>query len=78
MYNYMRKLDREFNEHDYPTLTYPEIYVLANGYSNFVRDYEQLCTPLGSYVQMLDPHYDKDFAQAHSDSRFLWKKITKC
>lgn len=40
MFNYLRKLDREFNEHDYPTLTYPETYLLSGGYSNFVSEYK--------------------------------------
>ena len=39
MFNYMRRLDRELNEKNYPLLNYPEIYVLSEGYSQFVKEY---------------------------------------
>ena len=39
MFNYMRRLDRELNERNYPLLNYPEIYILADGYSQFVKEH---------------------------------------
>lgn len=40
MYNYLRKLDREYNKKHYPYLAYPEIYLLGDGYSNFIKGFD--------------------------------------
>lgn len=52
MYSIMRSLDRELNTAVYPLLSYPEIYVLQDGYSSFQSLYSEHC--LGSYVKMAD------------------------
>ena len=51
-----RRYDRGVNE--YPNLSYPELYLLANGYANFFRHFPNLCDPKG-YVMMDDAQYMK-------------------
>ena len=36
---HLRKLDRQMNIHQYPLLTFPEVYVLHLGYKEFFRNH---------------------------------------
>lgn len=44
------------NNHAYPKIHYPEVYVLEGGYCQYYKDCGDRCEPQG-YVQMDDPHY---------------------
>ncbi|KAK5078491.1 m-phase inducer phosphatase [Lithohypha guttulata] len=59
MAKHIRNKDRMVNEHCYPRLNYPEVYILDGGYSTFYKDYSFRCFPQ-NYVQML--------AQEHADA----------
>lgn len=48
---FVRGHDRSVNEHCYPQLTYPEIYILEGGYSSFFADHRGRCFPQ-NYVEM--------------------------
>ncbi|EPR78996.1 Rhodanese-like domain protein [Spraguea lophii 42_110] len=45
----LRTLDRERN--NYPSLTFPEIYILDGGYKNFFKEYSIHCDPM-MYTRM--------------------------
>ena len=53
---YIRGEDRASNAHQYPKLTYPEIYILDGGYSTFFKEHKIRCFPQ-SYVEMNDKAY---------------------
>ncbi len=48
---FVRHRDRAANSHRYPSLTYPEIYILDGGYSAFFTEYRVRCFPQ-NYVEM--------------------------
>ena len=54
-----RSKDRALNNHVYPRIHYPEVYILKGGYSQYFSDSPNLCEPIG-YVRMDDPHYARD------------------
>lgn len=51
MAKFIRNKDRTVNAERYPTLTYPESYILDGGYSSFFKDYQSRCFPQ-NYVEM--------------------------
>ena len=51
MAKYIRNKDRVMNADRYPSLTYPELYILDGGYSSFFKDYRLRCFPQ-DYVEM--------------------------
>lgn len=42
--------------HQYPKLTYPEVYILDGGYSSFFKDHKNRCFPQ-HYVEMNDKEH---------------------
>ena len=48
---FLRHKDRACNAHQYPKLTYPEVYILDGGYSSFFLDHKPRCCPQ-NYVEM--------------------------
>lgn len=53
---FLRHKDRACNAHQYPKLTYPEVYILDGGYSSFFQDHKYRCYPQ-SYVEMADKEH---------------------
>lgn len=53
---HLRSRDRAMNNHVYPKIHYPEVYILEGGYCQFYKECAPRCEPSG-YVQMDDPHY---------------------
>ena len=51
MAKFIRNKDRNLNAERYPTLTYPESYILDGGYSSFFKAYRSRCFPQ-NYVEM--------------------------
>ena len=51
MAKFIRHKDRAVNAHQYPTLTYPDVYILDGGYSAFFKDHRIRCFPQ-DYVEM--------------------------
>ena len=51
MAKFLRQKDRASNAHQYPKLTYPEVYILDGGYSSFFTDHKYRCFPQ-NYVEM--------------------------
>ncbi|XP_031618312.1 M-phase inducer phosphatase-like isoform X2 [Contarinia nasturtii] len=65
---FLRNNDRSRNEHVYPALHYPEIYLLHGGYKDFFEKYPELCDPI-NYRQMLDPNFSSDYRQFRAKSK---------
>lgn len=57
---FLRKTDRSLHTHNYPTLDYPELYLLHNGYKEFYSCYADLCEPC-NYVPMLAPAHNEEY-----------------
>ena len=55
MYCLTRAIDRELNK--YPKVNLPNIFLLQGGYSEFVESNKDLCTKMGSYIEMDHPRY---------------------
>ena len=53
--NLFKFRDRQLNQHVYPALHHPEIYLLHLGYKQFFTQYPDLC--VGSYTTMDDPRH---------------------
>ncbi|KAI5747701.1 hypothetical protein M8J77_017568 [Diaphorina citri] len=62
---YLRSEDRAHNA--YPTLDYPEMYLLNGGYKQFYAQHQDLCE--GGYLPMADPGYKSDFQTFRSKSK---------
>ncbi|XP_018109509.1 M-phase inducer phosphatase 3 isoform X1 [Xenopus laevis] len=65
MCRFLREEDRASN--DYPSLYYPELYLLKGGYKDFFPEYKELCEP-----QSYCPMHHQDFRED------LLKFRTKC
>lgn len=52
----MRHRDRAINAHCYPSLSYPEMYILDGGYSCFFIDHRLRCSPQ-EYVSMKEKEH---------------------
>lgn len=65
---FLRNNDRSRNEHAYPALHYPEIYLLHGGYKDFFESYPELCDPI-SYRQMLDPMFTSAYRHFRAKSK---------
>ncbi|TFK88227.1 hypothetical protein K466DRAFT_489345 [Polyporus arcularius HHB13444] len=53
---HLRSKDRALNNHVYPRVHYPEVYILEGGYSGYFQESGNRCQP-PNYVRMDDPHY---------------------
>lgn len=59
MAKFVRNRDRTVNDFQYPKLTYPEMYILDGGYSQFFKQHRTKCFPQ-NYVEM--EHKDHELA----------------
>ncbi|KAL7051627.1 hypothetical protein ACKWTF_004538 [Chironomus riparius] len=67
------KLSRFLRNHDrmsspYPTLQYPEVYLLHGGYKEFFQNNSDLCDP-ESYRPMLDNNYSNEYKHFRAKSK---------
>ncbi|XP_052791635.1 M-phase inducer phosphatase-like [Mya arenaria] len=56
MYRFLRSQDRALNQHNYPALNFPEVYLLHGGYKAFYETQQKLCTPVGYMPMLHDDH----------------------
>ena len=54
---HVRNLDRQMNKTNYPSLYYPEMYILDGGYKNYWQQHGDKCEPTNSYLPMRNPQY---------------------
>ncbi|EDO39841.1 predicted protein, partial [Nematostella vectensis] len=59
MCRFLRNRDRDIHRPSYPSLFYPELYLLDGGYKNFFNTCKEHCEPQ-NYVLMLDENYSND------------------
>ncbi|KAF8274213.1 hypothetical protein EI94DRAFT_1551410, partial [Lactarius quietus] len=53
---HLRSKDRAVNNHNYPRVHFPEVYILEGGYCQYFRESGVRCEPSG-YVRMDDPYH---------------------
>lgn len=58
MARHVRSHDRTVNAEQYPSLTYPDVYILEGGYSGFFADHRGRCYP-PEYVEMSDEKHQR-------------------
>ncbi|KAJ7109215.1 hypothetical protein C8R44DRAFT_635087 [Mycena epipterygia] len=51
---HLRARDRALNNHVYPKIHYPELYILEGGYCQYFKAFSSRCSPQG-YITMDDP-----------------------
>eukprot|EP00088_Acartia_fossae_P019840 TRINITY_DN2159_c0_g1_i13.p1 TRINITY_DN2159_c0_g1~~TRINITY_DN2159_c0_g1_i13.p1 ORF type:complete len:699 (+),score=177.90 TRINITY_DN2159_c0_g1_i13:179-2275(+) len=66
-YKKLRERDRQLNQHVYPALHYPEIYLLHLGYKQFFSQYPSLC--VGTYTTMDDPRHQESYRKMRAKSK---------
>lgn len=71
----IRQYDRTINKHCYPSLTYPEIYLLEGGYKNFFETHKDYCLPK-SYKPMLHDDHRSDLKYFRKKSK-SWELETR-
>lgn len=65
---FLRNNDRERNTNQYPSLDYPEIYLLHNGYKEFFETHADLCDPI-AYRPMLEPSFSEAYRHFRAKSK---------
>ncbi|PIO28159.1 hypothetical protein AB205_0119670 [Aquarana catesbeiana] len=63
---FLREEDRARNE--YPSLHYPEVYLLKGGYKDFFPEYKMLCEPQG-YCPMHHEDYREELLKCRTKSK---------
>ncbi|ESO86600.1 hypothetical protein LOTGIDRAFT_129079 [Lottia gigantea] len=58
---YLRSQDRLLNSDNYPSLYYPEVYILDGGYKDFYEQTQNLCESC-DYIQMVDPLFTEELS----------------
>jgi M-phase inducer tyrosine phosphatase len=69
---HLRAKDRAANNHVYPKIFYPEVYVLEGGYCEYFRNSSSRCNPC-AYIRMDDPK----FAEASRQNMDQFRSKTK-
>jgi M-phase inducer phosphatase 2 len=71
----LREQDRQLNQDAYPSLHYPEVYLLEGGYKNFFEQYSDLCVPI-AYTEMLHPEHESELRYFRLKSK-TWNADTR-
>jgi M-phase inducer tyrosine phosphatase len=79
MARHVRAADRNAHAHEYPKLSYPEIYILDGGYSAFFSDHPERCYPQ-AYVEMNDAQHvntcERELSRLRQNRRGLGRAQT--
>ncbi|XP_052090304.1 M-phase inducer phosphatase-like [Mytilus californianus] len=68
MLRFLRSKDRELNKENFPSLNFPEIYLLDGGYKAFFNEQPDLCDPV-SYRPMLHSDHSEDLRRFRVKSK---------
>lgn len=69
---YWRTLDRKSNI--YPSLSFPQVYVLEGGYRSFVSQFPENCSPVSGFRSMWDPEFKEQCKEQSRLMKQSWKK----
>lgn len=69
---HVRNLDRQLNKANYPSLYYPEMYILDGGYKNYWQKHGDKCEPPHAYLPMRNPQY-RDQLRHHQKMKHAFK-----
>ena len=69
---HVRNLDRQLNKTHYPSLHYPEMYILDGGYKNYWQQHGDKCEPPQAYLPMRNPQY-RDQLRYHQKLKHAFK-----
>lgn len=72
---FLRKHDRSLNDVNYPSLHYPEVYLLHGGYKEFYEKNPDHCEPK-TYLTMFDPKYSEEMRQFRAKTK-TWSGDSK-
>lgn len=72
---HVRSYDRELNTANYPSLCYPEMYILDGGYKNFWKQFGERCEPPNAYVPMRNPFF-KEELKLHQRAKYAFRSGT--
>jgi len=65
---YLRQSDRQKHADNYPSLSYPELYLLEGGYKAFYEQHGRLCSPR-DYVPMLQRGFEQSLRQYRAECK---------
>lgn len=71
----LRDRDRKANWDQYPSLHYPETYLLEGGYKAFFEQFPEMCVPK-KYTKMVDSEFAEDLKLCRSKSK-TWASENK-
>lgn len=69
---HVRNLDRQLNKSSYPSLHYPEMYILDGGYKNYWQQHGDKCDPPQAYLPMRNPNC-RDQLKHHQKIKYAFK-----
>lgn len=72
-YRHLRECDGKANCKRWPSVWYPQTYVLEGGYKAFWETHPDCCEPR-NYIPMLDERYKEDLRQCQMQSTRLRSK----
>lgn len=75
MYRFVRQKDRKMNAANYPSLFYPEMYVLEGGYCAFYACHKELCDPQ-AYKIMRDEENSQDLIHFRKECKAHKRRST--
>ncbi|KAL0044647.1 hypothetical protein WJX82_004046 [Trebouxia sp. C0006] len=78
MFRYLRNMDRRKHLADYPSLTFPHMYVLRGGYKAFHQQFPAMCSPQHAYVHMHDAAYLNDHKACRKIVKAAWDLKASC
>ena len=76
-YRHLRECDRKMNKDRYPTVWYPQTYVLEGGYKAFFETHKESCEP-HNYIPMLSDDHKEELRQCQMQSTRLRSKSFSC
>lgn len=59
VYGFIKGIDREKHEEEWPFQLYPDVYIIHGGYKAFFASYSHLCTS-GNHVAMCDSNFNEE------------------